>query len=69
MRPLIERLLGKSIVWAEGEEHRRMSRALNGCFTAEKVRGMQGAVVESANKVSSVCFCLLPISLSLSIWY
>jgi hypothetical protein len=32
-RPLIDRLLGKSIVWAEGDNHKRMCKALNGCLT------------------------------------
>lgn len=53
MRPLMERLIGKGIVWAEGSDHKRMAKALSGCFTQERVRGMQDIVVKSAAKVSS----------------
>lgn len=65
MRPIVERLLGKGIVWAEGDDHKRMAKALSGCFTQERVRGMQDIVVESAAKVSEgsrvlwgFCACL-----------
>lgn len=51
-RPLIERLIGRSIVWAEGEEHKRMAKVLTGCFNSERVRKMHGAVVDSAQRVS-----------------
>ncbi|KAF8302626.1 cytochrome P450 [Clavulina sp. PMI_390] len=50
--PLIERLLGKSIAWAEGEDHRRMAKALAGCFSGERVRGMADVVGECAEKLS-----------------
>ena len=32
-RTLFERTLGRSVVWAEGDEHRRMRSVLNSCFT------------------------------------
>ena len=32
-RSLIERSLGRSVVWAEGDEHKRMRSVLNSCFT------------------------------------
>ncbi|KDQ09988.1 hypothetical protein BOTBODRAFT_178543 [Botryobasidium botryosum FD-172 SS1] len=40
IRPIIDRLLGKSLPWAEGDEHRRMRALLNPVFTAEQTRGM-----------------------------
>ncbi|KAF8302619.1 cytochrome P450 [Clavulina sp. PMI_390] len=51
-RPLIERVIGRSIVWAEGEEHRRMAKVLAGCFTGERVRGMIDVVGECSEKLS-----------------
>ena len=33
MRSLFERTLGRSVVWAEGDEHKRMRSVLNSCFT------------------------------------
>ena len=32
-RPLIDRLLGRSLVWAEGDDHKRMRTLLNPVFT------------------------------------
>ena len=51
-RPLIERLGGRSILWAEGDDHKRMAKVLSASFKPERVRGMHEATVESAQRVS-----------------
>ena len=33
LQSLFERTLGRSVVWAEGDEHKRMRSVLNSCFT------------------------------------
>jgi cytochrome P450 len=54
-RPLLERLLGKSIVWAEGESlHGRMRNLLNPVFSAENVRSFQDDIVDIAQRLKSL---------------
>ncbi|KDQ08460.1 hypothetical protein BOTBODRAFT_37899 [Botryobasidium botryosum FD-172 SS1] len=43
-RPLLERIVGKSLVWAEGEDHKKMRALLNPVFTAEQTRLMYESV-------------------------
>ncbi|KAF8332754.1 cytochrome P450 [Cantharellus anzutake] len=51
IRLLVERMLGRSLVWAEGDEHRRMRATLAPCFSAARVRLMESAVLDSAHKL------------------
>ncbi|KIJ56541.1 hypothetical protein M422DRAFT_62521 [Sphaerobolus stellatus SS14] len=54
-RPLIERLLGRGLVWIEGKtEHRRMRRLVNPAFSVDNVKQMAPAISESAAKLQ-VC--------------
>jgi hypothetical protein len=51
-RPLIDRLLGKGLVWAEGEAlHRRMRNLTNPVFSAENVRGVQDDIIGIAERL------------------
>ncbi|KDQ09982.1 hypothetical protein BOTBODRAFT_190763 [Botryobasidium botryosum FD-172 SS1] len=51
MRPVIERTIGRGLVWAEGDEHRRMRALLANVFTAEKTRNMHEDVKICADRV------------------
>ena len=33
IRPIVERILGRSLAWVEGDDHRRMRTALAPCFS------------------------------------
>ncbi|KZV92113.1 cytochrome P450 [Exidia glandulosa HHB12029] len=51
-RPLIDRLLGKSLVWVDGaEDHGKMRRMLNPFFSAESIKHYSNDVVESAHRL------------------
>ncbi|EJD55299.1 cytochrome P450 [Auricularia subglabra TFB-10046 SS5] len=51
-RPLIDRLLGKSLVWVEGaEEHPKMRRMLTPIFSAESIKQYRNDIVESAHRL------------------
>ncbi|EIM87138.1 cytochrome P450 [Stereum hirsutum FP-91666 SS1] len=52
-RPIIVKLLGKSLVWAEGDEHKKQRRLLAPAFTPESVRGMSDDILESAQKLEN----------------
>ncbi|THH19339.1 hypothetical protein EW146_g1797 [Bondarzewia mesenterica] len=52
-RPIVVKLLGKGLVWAEGEEHRHQRRLLAPAFSPESVRGMADDVWECAEKFES----------------
>ncbi|KAG8987614.1 hypothetical protein FRB90_003253 [Tulasnella sp. 427] len=54
IRPLIERLLGKSLPWAEGEQHRRQRQMLAPVFTNENVKRMDEEIHRAADKVVEV---------------
>ncbi|KAG8945422.1 hypothetical protein FRC04_000797 [Tulasnella sp. 424] len=41
LRPIVARIAGRSVVWAEGKEHTRQRQALLPFFTAEQVRSME----------------------------
>ncbi|KAG8897481.1 hypothetical protein FRB99_008122 [Tulasnella sp. 403] len=51
IRPLIDRLLGKSLVWAEGLQHKRQRAMLAPVFTHEAVRRMDEEVHTAAEKL------------------
>ncbi|KAG8864747.1 hypothetical protein FRB96_003332 [Tulasnella sp. 330] len=44
IRPLVERLLGRSLPWAEGDEHKRQRVALAPVFTHESIKRMEPEV-------------------------
>lgn len=52
-RPPIDNLMGKGLVWAEGEDHKRQRRILSPAFTPESVKGMSDDVFESAERLES----------------
>jgi len=51
-RPLIARVVGKGLVWAEGEEHKKMRALLSPVFTAERTRHMYESVKVCTDSVS-----------------
>ncbi|KAG8875703.1 hypothetical protein FRB98_007634 [Tulasnella sp. 332] len=50
IRPIAERLVGRGLVWAEGDVHKRQRALLNPAFTLENVRGMAPAVNETTER-------------------
>lgn len=48
----IERILGKGILTAEGEDHRRQRKILNSSFTRAQINAYHSIFQEQANKVS-----------------
>jgi len=52
-RPPIANLIGKGLVWAEGEEHAHQRRVLAPAFSAENVKGMADDILECAEKMES----------------
>ncbi|KDQ09986.1 hypothetical protein BOTBODRAFT_36605 [Botryobasidium botryosum FD-172 SS1] len=51
VRSIVDRTMGKGLVWAEGEEHRRMRAHLSSVFTAENTRNMFEDVKVSTDRV------------------
>ncbi|EIM83576.1 cytochrome P450 [Stereum hirsutum FP-91666 SS1] len=43
-RPIIEKLVGRGLLWAEGAEHKRQRRILSPAFSTESIRGMENGV-------------------------
>ncbi|EIM87146.1 cytochrome P450 [Stereum hirsutum FP-91666 SS1] len=58
-RPLIVKLLGKGLPWAEGDEHKIQRRLLAPAFTTESVRGMADDICESVAKLEGRLMSLL----------
>ncbi|KAG8952769.1 hypothetical protein FRC04_003692 [Tulasnella sp. 424] len=54
IRPLIDRLIGKSLVWAEGDQHKRQRQMLAPVFTNENVKNMDEEVHNAADKLVDV---------------
>ncbi|KAG8882510.1 hypothetical protein FRB97_008136 [Tulasnella sp. 331] len=50
IRPFLERLVGRGIVWSEGEDHKSQSVALAPVFTHTKLRGHHAEMCASAEK-------------------
>ncbi|KAG9004390.1 hypothetical protein FRB94_002408 [Tulasnella sp. JGI-2019a] len=50
IRPIAERLVGRGLVWAEGDTHKRQRALLNPAFTIENVRRMAPAVNETTER-------------------
>jgi cytochrome P450 len=58
-------LIGKGVVWALGDQHKRMRRVLAPAFSPESVKGMAGDIFDCAEKVIHVAlqlesFALIP---------
>ncbi|KAG9014259.1 hypothetical protein FRB94_013569 [Tulasnella sp. JGI-2019a] len=51
-RPLIERLMGKTLAWAEGDEHKRQRAALAPVFTHDNVKTMDAEVRISSDRLA-----------------
>ncbi|KAG9035945.1 hypothetical protein FRB95_010153 [Tulasnella sp. JGI-2019a] len=51
-RPLIERLMGKTLAWAEGDDHKRQRTALAPVFTHDNVKSMDVAVRNSSDRLT-----------------
>ncbi|TDL23923.1 cytochrome P450 [Rickenella mellea] len=49
-RPLVENIMGKGLVWAEGQEHAFQRRMLTGAFTPENLKEMMNDFLECAEK-------------------
>ncbi|KAG8987613.1 hypothetical protein FRB90_003252, partial [Tulasnella sp. 427] len=54
IRPLIDRLIGKSLVWAEGDQHKQQRQMLAPVFTNENVKRMDEEVHNAADKLVDV---------------
>ncbi|KAF8325826.1 cytochrome P450 [Cantharellus anzutake] len=48
-RALVRRLMGESLVWAEGTEHKKLRAAFAPCFSFLKVREMESVVLKAAD--------------------
>ncbi len=51
IRPIIDRLLGRSLPWAEGEEHKRQRAMLSPVFTNENVKTMSDQIYGASDKL------------------
>ncbi|KIY51555.1 cytochrome P450 [Fistulina hepatica ATCC 64428] len=52
--PVTIKLIGRGVVWAHGEEHKRQRRMITPAFTIAAVRGMEDAIVESTERLVNV---------------
>ncbi|THV07404.1 cytochrome P450 [Dendrothele bispora CBS 962.96] len=50
--PIVDKLLGRGIVWAEGDEHKHQRRLLAPAFTINAVKGMADDIFECADKLA-----------------
>ncbi|KAG9003359.1 hypothetical protein FRB94_003182 [Tulasnella sp. JGI-2019a] len=53
-RPLVERIMGRSLVWAEGDEHKRQRAALAPAFTHEHIRRMSPEVRNTSERFVNI---------------
>ncbi|KAG8948992.1 hypothetical protein FRC03_000504 [Tulasnella sp. 419] len=53
IRPVIDRIMGRSIPWAEGEEHRRQRQVLAPVFTAEAVKSVDDDIRSASDKLTA----------------
>ncbi|KAG9009837.1 hypothetical protein FRB94_013549 [Tulasnella sp. JGI-2019a] len=51
IRPLIERVIGRSLVWAEGDEHKRQRTTLGPVFTHSKVKQTEPEVRDASDRL------------------
>ncbi|KAF7319134.1 hypothetical protein HMN09_00249800 [Mycena chlorophos] len=52
-RPPIENIIGRGLVWAEGEDWQRQRKLLAPAFTTESVKEMTATIYESAERLES----------------
>ncbi|KAI9065310.1 cytochrome P450 [Trametes sanguinea] len=52
-RPPVANLLGKGLVWAEGDEHKLQRRILSPAFSSEAIKGMADDIIECSEKCES----------------
>ncbi|KAF5367489.1 hypothetical protein D9758_003729 [Tetrapyrgos nigripes] len=50
--PIVDKLLGRGIVWAEGEEHKHQRRLLAPAFTLNAIKGMSDDIFSCAEKLA-----------------
>lgn len=50
MRPLMKRLAGESLVWAEGEQHKKQRQMLSSVFTHDRVRASEEEIRAATNR-------------------
>ncbi|KAK7047846.1 hypothetical protein VNI00_006174 [Paramarasmius palmivorus] len=53
-RPLVQKLLGRGIVWAEGDDHKQQRKLLAPAFSPNAVKGMADDVFLCAEKMSNM---------------
>lgn len=51
IRPVVDRILGRSLFWSEGDQHKRQRQALAPVFTHTNVRSMDPEIRSDANKL------------------
>lgn len=52
-RPPVANLLGKGLVWAEGDDHKKQRRIIAPAFSQENIKGMSDDVWECAEKMEN----------------
>ncbi|TFY67129.1 hypothetical protein EVJ58_g1823 [Rhodofomes roseus] len=52
-RPPVSNVLGKGVVWAEGEDHKKQRRVLAPAFSPEAIKGMADDISECSEKLES----------------
>ncbi|KAF8164731.1 cytochrome P450 [Crassisporium funariophilum] len=53
LRFIVEHLIGRGVVWAEGDSHKRQRRSLNPAFSTGAIKGMTGIFYDSAYKMKT----------------
>ncbi|EPQ52860.1 cytochrome P450 [Gloeophyllum trabeum ATCC 11539] len=51
--PVVERLLGRGIIWSEGSLHKRFRRLMEGTFSPSKIREMSPNVFEATSSLQT----------------
>ncbi|EPS95624.1 hypothetical protein FOMPIDRAFT_101731 [Fomitopsis schrenkii] len=52
-RPPVANVLGKGVVWAEGDDHKKQRRVLAPAFSSEAIKGMADDISECSEKLAS----------------
>ncbi|KAI0732667.1 cytochrome P450 [Fomitopsis betulina] len=52
-RPPVANVLGKGVVWAEGDDHKKQRRVLAPAFSCEAIKGMADDISECSEKLAS----------------
>ncbi|THH19294.1 hypothetical protein EW146_g1858 [Bondarzewia mesenterica] len=53
-RPPVANLMGRGLVWAEGDDHKKQRRILAPAFSQENIKGMSDDIWEGAEKLESI---------------